>query len=194
MPRASRKWYWFGIGAVLLAGIGVAIGTAAEHRDAPNFADTVIRICAAPLRGASVEEAPFFPENSAAMSRMMIGIAIALDRKEPSGDFVAMMSAHHQGPIDMAEALLRYDRNERLRRLAPEIIAPSSRRCGDAISRGRKPAATGARSNWKNFDIWKVPDTQSDHSRALPRDPGRRMPFPAMRARQDKDAGLRVLA
>lgn len=121
MPLASRKWYGFGIGAILLAGIGVAIGTAARHRDAPNFADTIIRICAAPFRGASAEEAPFFAENAAAMSRMMIGMAI-----KPSGDvdrdFVTMMSAHHQAAIDMAEALLRYGRNERLRRLAQEII------------------------------------------------------------------------
>jgi hypothetical protein len=119
MPLSSRKWYCFGIGAILLAGIGVAIGTAAGHRDALNFADTIIRICAAPFCGA--EEAPFFAENSAAMSRMMIGMAV-----EPSGDvdrdFVTMMSAHHQGAIDMAEALLRFGRNERLRRLAQEII------------------------------------------------------------------------
>jgi uncharacterized protein (DUF305 family) len=33
-----------------------------------------------------------------------------------------MMSAHHQGAIDMAKALLRFGRNERLRRLAQEII------------------------------------------------------------------------
>ena len=121
MPLASRKWCWFGIGAILLAGIAVAIGTAAGHRTAPHFADTIIRICAAPFRGASAEEAPFLAENSAAMSRMMIGMAM-----EPSGevdhDFVTMMSAHHQGAIDMAEALLRFGRNERLRRLAQEII------------------------------------------------------------------------
>jgi hypothetical protein len=168
MPLASRKWYWFGIGAILLAGIGVAIGTAAGHRDAPNFADTVIRVCAAPLRGASVEEAPFFAENSAAVSRMMIGIAIALDRKEPSGDFVAMMSAHHQGPIDMAEAVLRYGRNERLRRLAQEIIVTQQQEIAAmrlAVGESLPPPVPDP--NWKNFDMWKVPDTQSDHSRAL---------------------------
>jgi uncharacterized protein (DUF305 family) len=121
MILASRKWFSFGIGAILLAGIGVAIGTVAGHRDALNFADTIIRICAAQVRGAAVEEAPFLAENSAAMSRMIIGMGI-----EPSGDvdrdFVAMMSAHHQGGIEMAKALLRYGRNERLRRLAQEII------------------------------------------------------------------------
>jgi hypothetical protein len=45
---------------------------------------------------------------------------------EPSGDvdrdFVAMMVPHHQGAIDMAQAELRYGRNEQLRRLAQEII------------------------------------------------------------------------
>jgi hypothetical protein len=121
MPLASHKWPWFGLGAILLAGIGVSIETAAEHRATPNLADTIVRMCAAPFRGASAEETPFFAENSAAMSRMMIGMAVA-----PSGDvdrdFVAMMSAHHQGAIEMAEALLHYGRNEKLRRLAQEII------------------------------------------------------------------------
>jgi Domain of unknown function (DUF305) len=118
---AADKWSRYGVGAFLLACIGVAIGTMASPRDAPNFADTIIRICAAPFRGASPEEAPFFEQNAAAMSRMMIGMAI-----EPTGDvdrdFVAMMSAHHQGAIDMAQTLLRYGHNEVLRRLAQEII------------------------------------------------------------------------
>ena len=121
MPLASHKWSWLCIGVILIAGFGVAIGTAAEQDDTPNFAETIIRICAAPFRGAAAAETPFFAENSAAMSRMMIGMAI-----EPTGDvdrdFVAMMSAHHQGAIDMAETLLRHGRNESLRRLAEEII------------------------------------------------------------------------
>jgi hypothetical protein len=70
---------------------------------------------------ASPEEASFLAENDAAMTKMMRGMEI-----EPSGDvdrdFVAMMVAHHQGAIDMAQAELRYGRNEQLRRLAQEII------------------------------------------------------------------------
>ena len=126
---ASHKWCWLCIGVILIAGIGVAIGTAAEHRDTPNFAATIIRICTAPFRGAAAEETPFFTENSAAMSRMMLGMAI-----EPTGetdrDFVAMMSAHRQGAIDMAETLLRYGHNERLRRLAQEIIVTQQQEIG----------------------------------------------------------------
>ncbi len=37
-------------------------------------------------------------------------------------DFVEIMVPHHQGAIDMAVAVLRHGRNERLRRLAQEIV------------------------------------------------------------------------
>jgi len=70
---------------------------------------------------ATVDEAPFLKENDAAMTRMMNDMAI-----KPSGDidrdFVAMMSPHHQGAIDMAISELRYGKNEQLRRIAQEII------------------------------------------------------------------------
>ena len=55
------------------------------------------------------------------MSKMMAEMAAG-----PSGDidrdFVAMMIPHHQGAIEMAAAVLRYGRNEQIRRLAQEII------------------------------------------------------------------------
>ena len=66
-------------------------------------------------------EALFLAENNAAMAKTMA----AMDVK-PSGDvdadFVATMVPHHQGAIEMAQAELRYGRNEQLRRLAQEII------------------------------------------------------------------------
>jgi hypothetical protein len=66
-------------------------------------------------------EAQFLAESRAAMARMMTAMHV-----EPSGDvdadFVAMMVPHHKGAIDMAQAQLRYGRNEQLRRLAQEII------------------------------------------------------------------------
>ena len=70
---------------------------------------------------AAVDEAPFLKENNAAMNKMMNDMAI-----KPSGDidrdFVAMMSPHHQGAIDMAISELRHGKNEQLRRIAQEII------------------------------------------------------------------------
>lgn len=66
-------------------------------------------------------EAPFISENNAAMDKMMAGMDV-----KPSGDvdrdFVAMMSAHHQGAIDMALSMLKYGHNEQLKRIAQEII------------------------------------------------------------------------
>ncbi|MBL6077089.1 DUF305 domain-containing protein [Belnapia sp. T18] len=66
-------------------------------------------------------ERSFMAENDVAMAQMMQAMAV-----RPSGDidrdFVAMMTAHHQGAIDMATALLRHGGNERLRRLAQEIV------------------------------------------------------------------------
>jgi len=66
-------------------------------------------------------EAAFLQESDVAMRRMMANMVI-----RPSGnidrDFVDMMVPHHQGAIDMAIAVLRYGHNERIRRLAQEII------------------------------------------------------------------------
>ena len=76
---------------------------------------------AQPATPAAVDEAPFLKENDAAMTKMMNDMAI-----KPSGDidrdFVAMMSPHHPGTIDMAISELRYGKNEQLRRIAQEII------------------------------------------------------------------------
>jgi hypothetical protein len=69
----------------------------------------------------AVDEAPFWKENEAAMLKMMNDMEI-----KPTGDvdrdFVAMMTPHHQGAIDMAVIELRYGKNEQLRRIAQEII------------------------------------------------------------------------
>jgi uncharacterized protein (DUF305 family) len=74
----------------------------------------------APPATASVE-APFLAENDAAMDKMMKDMTV-----KPTGDvdhdFTAMMIPHHQGAIDMAEALLRYGRNQKLLRIAQEIV------------------------------------------------------------------------
>jgi hypothetical protein len=70
---------------------------------------------------AEGSDAAFTAQIDAAMMRM--GNAMNV---RPSGDvdkdFVAMMVPHHQGAIEMAQAELRYGRNEQLRRLAQEII------------------------------------------------------------------------
>jgi uncharacterized protein (DUF305 family) len=73
------------------------------------------------MLGATPVMTPFLSESKAAMDKMMVGMSV-----KPSGrvdeDFVAMMVPHHQGAIDMAQSELRYGRDERLRRIAQEII------------------------------------------------------------------------
>ena len=70
---------------------------------------------------ASGEAAPFYSEISAVNMHMHAGMDVA-----PSGnvdrDFMRMMIPHHQGAIDMARALLKYGRDEKLKRLAQSIV------------------------------------------------------------------------
>lgn len=74
-----------------------------------------------PPAALSTEEQAFLEENETAMTKMMNDMAV-----KPTGDvdrdFVAMMTPHHQGAIDMAVIELRYGKNEQLRRIAQEII------------------------------------------------------------------------
>lgn len=70
---------------------------------------------------AGTPSADFNRENAKAMDRMMSAM------HQPSTgdvdrDFVALMTPHHRGAIEMAELELRYGSNERLRRMAQEII------------------------------------------------------------------------
>ena len=85
----------------------------------------MVLVGAVPALAGTPDETAFLAENDAAMNKMMTDMEI-----KPSGDvdrdFVAMMIPHHQGAIDMAQAELRYGRNEQLRRLAQETIVSQS--------------------------------------------------------------------
>jgi hypothetical protein len=69
----------------------------------------------------SNSEGAFLSAMRLSMSAMMAGMN-ALPCGNIDQDFVAQMVPHHQGAIDMAKAELLYGRNERLRRIAQEII------------------------------------------------------------------------
>jgi hypothetical protein len=109
---ARRAWL-----AAFLAG-GLLVACSEGPR---SLASYIAAICSTPFRSAPAAEASYLAENVAAMTKMMIDMGI-----RPSGDvdadFVAMMVPHHQGAIEMAQAELRYGRNESLRRMAQEII------------------------------------------------------------------------
>jgi uncharacterized protein (DUF305 family) len=108
--------------AAMAVGAAAAAGYLTINSARPqSLADYISAICAKSFRSASAAEASYLAENVSAMTKMMIDMGI-----RPSGDvdtdFVAMMSPHHQGAIEMAQAELRYGRNEPLRRIAQEII------------------------------------------------------------------------
>ena len=93
--------------------VALLLGSSIARADDPTPADAAVADHPA--------EAPFLAEDAAAMDKMMAGMDV-----KPTGDieidFAAMMIPHHQGAIDMAIAYLRYGKNERLRRIAQEII------------------------------------------------------------------------
>jgi uncharacterized protein (DUF305 family) len=107
--------------AIALGAVAAIVLLTAYPADQRSLADYVSAICAKSFRSASAEEAPYLAENVSAMTKMMVDMGI-----RPSGDvdtdFVAMMVPHHQGAIEMAQAELRYGRNEPLRRMAQGII------------------------------------------------------------------------
>jgi uncharacterized protein (DUF305 family) len=115
MIATCRKWT--GCVTAALLGISVPISLAQETTPAmqPHTHSGMSRAA------LSEAEAQFLAANEAAMSKMMADMAAA-----PTGDidrdFVAMMVPHHQGAIDMARVILRYGKNEQLKRLAQEII------------------------------------------------------------------------
>ena len=74
----------------------------------------------APAQAGDTERA-FLAGNVAAMDRMMKGMTVK-PSCDVDSDFVNMMEPHHQGAIDMAVLELRYGSNERLRRIAQEIV------------------------------------------------------------------------
>jgi hypothetical protein len=103
-----------GFGAALLGArvlFAVALSPTAMAQEANHPAQA----------GQSAEESAFLAENDAAMTKMMNDMA-ARPTGDVDRDFVAMMTPHHQGAIDMAIIELRYGKNEQLRRIAQEII------------------------------------------------------------------------
>lgn len=92
-----------------------------------------------------IAETSFMAENQAAMSKMMTDMAV-----KPSGnvdaDFTAMMIPHHPGAVGMAEAELHYGHNEKLRRIARNIIAGQRRQIGAMKAALGRPLSEGTSS------------------------------------------------
>jgi hypothetical protein len=104
-----------------VAVVAAAAFIAGAEIHSPSFSISPFTICSTATQAEFPGETSYLAENDTAMNKMMSGMAI-----KPSGDadrdFVSMMSPHHQGAIEMAQAVLRNGHNEQIRRLAQEII------------------------------------------------------------------------
>ena len=122
MPHLAGSGLRARLALFAVALFAAAAGLAAAPVDTSSLADYIATLCSASFRSASPAEAPFFAENTAAMSRMMAGMTVVAPSGDVDRDFATMMTPHHQGAIDMARAELRYGQNEQLRRIAQAII------------------------------------------------------------------------
>lgn len=117
--RFGTRLPWTVAGITCLVGIVVlpAVGQARMDMNMSGTADCNLGLSPS---GFPNEDA-FLAENAAAMKKMMKDMSL-----KPTGDidhdFVAMMVPHHQGAINMAIAELRHGHNERLKRIAQEIV------------------------------------------------------------------------
>ena len=125
-PRNRSPTYF---GAILVAALVVAVAFAA-HGDGPVVGAEGFR--------AMITDA---------VARMHVAMDVPFSG-DPDRDFAHMMIPHHQGAIEMALVELRYGKDERLKRLAQEIIVDQQQEIavmhlalGDILPRGA-PAPT----------------------------------------------------
>jgi hypothetical protein len=121
MLRAVRLSIISHVAAIAIGAVAATTYLSVNSASPQSLADYISAICAKAFGSVPTAEAPYLAENVSAMTKMMIDMGI-----RPSGDvdtdFVGVMVPHHQGAIEMAQAELRYGRNESLRRMAQEII------------------------------------------------------------------------
>jgi len=122
----------------------------------------VLPAYAAPPAG----EAAFLAENDAAMTKMMKDMDV-----QPTGDidrdFVAMMTPHHQGAIEMAQAVLRHGKNEQLRRIAQEIIVDQQQEIAAMQLALGQPAPPSAPAPTAPAAATSAPASSATHSHAM---------------------------
>ena len=78
-------------------------------------------------RSQSTQTAPSHTEMMRQMEAMDKAMMDAPVTGNPDQDFVAMMTPHHQGAIDMARIYLRDGKDPAIRRMAQKIIADQER-------------------------------------------------------------------
>lgn len=112
-------WGLLGMVSVMVATV---IAAGAQRFSGSEATLALSAICSTVPRSDDSEEVKYLVEIDEAMKKMMGGMAAAKPTGDVDRDFVLMMTPHHQGAIDMARSVLHRGRNEKIRRLAQEII------------------------------------------------------------------------
>ena len=107
--------------ALLLAAFTLTAGAAETAPPAHHHAAMTVA-SAPPAVFVATNAKPFAGLMDDAMNVMNDGMGRAPMNGDPDHDFASMMIPHHQGAVDMAKAVLLYDKNPVLRRPAEEII------------------------------------------------------------------------
>jgi uncharacterized protein (DUF305 family) len=111
----------------------------------------------APAAATASEGKRFTIESDLALSKMSLGMT---DERtgDVDRDFVAMMMPHHQGAIDIARAELKYGHNDKLLRLARDIIVEQEHEM--LVMRGAVGEPTSAQST-------DTPETTSEQATSV---------------------------
>ncbi|GLK56557.1 uncharacterized protein (DUF305 family) [Methylopila capsulata] len=118
---SARAFCPHGFGRFVVVLAALILPTVDALAQDPAQADAELSAASVAATPRNDVEGAFLAENTVAMDRMMADMA-ATPTGDVDRDFVAMMTPHHQGAIDMAKALLRHGGNATLKRLAQEII------------------------------------------------------------------------
>jgi hypothetical protein len=106
---------------VVILALVIAVLLVAFSFNPSALIDDLAAICSEPSRSADSQEASYLSETASTMTKMMVEMSIRASGDVDS-DFVETMSPHHLAAIEMAQSELRYGHNERLRRMAQEVI------------------------------------------------------------------------
>lgn len=104
----------------------------------------------------TADRAAFEDQMTAGMTAMMEDMHAPGYSGNADVDFLAMMTAHHRGAVEMARLVLLHGHDPLTRRLAEEIIAGQTAEIVAMVGRGRVTVRPG-RGGGPAYRAWRAP-------------------------------------
>ncbi|HVV80407.1 MAG TPA: DUF305 domain-containing protein [Pseudolabrys sp.] len=86
------------------------------------LAACAVTVLAGPVLAQSASETPANKEYMAGMDKMHKKMMEATD-SDPTKSFAKKMVAHHEGAIDMSQTVLKYTKDEEIKKMANKMIS-----------------------------------------------------------------------